>query len=139
MKSPFKRKKTRKKCPIHIESLYRHWERGDNRIDWHRIEKLYDAWQKGEKVPWKKLSHTFIKKLKRRDRNPATEHFVYTPPTRNRRAARGINQVNPATQDALLHDIHNWYEDDADHFRHNLPTIPLDLIYGPDTPVRERR
>lgn len=83
MKLPFKRKKTKRQCPININSLYRHWERGDNRIDWPRIEKLYDAWQKGEKVPWKKLSHTFVKKLKRKDRNPAREEFLFFPRRRD--------------------------------------------------------
>jgi hypothetical protein len=61
MKSPPKRKKTRKQCPINVNSLYRRWERGDRRIDWPRIETLLDRWERGEKVPWRKLSHTFIK------------------------------------------------------------------------------
>lgn len=70
MKNPVKRKKTNPQCPININSLYRHWDRGDDRIDWSRIEKLYVAWQKGEKVPWRKLSPTFIKK----GRRPARYH-----------------------------------------------------------------
>lgn len=129
MKSPFKRKKTKRKCPIHIESLYRHWDRGDNRIDWSRIEKLYDAWRKGEKVPWRKLSHTFVKKLKRRDRNPATEHFAYTPPERARRANRN--------QNIFYADIDNWYET-AVAPAFPAPEFPLDLVYTPRGPVQRR-
>lgn len=61
MKSPPKRKKTRKQCPINVQSLYRRWDRGDRRIDWLRISTLLERWELGEKIPWKKLSHTFIK------------------------------------------------------------------------------
>ena len=61
MKSPVKRKKIGKECPINIDSLYRHYRRGNKRIDWPRIRKLYYSWLNGKKVPWRDLSKTFIK------------------------------------------------------------------------------
>jgi len=63
MKEPIQRKKRRgqRLCPIDVNSLYRHWDWGDKRIDWPRISALLERWNKGEKIPWRKLSHTFIK------------------------------------------------------------------------------
>ena len=61
MKAPIKRKRGEKHCPINVDSLYLHWSRGDKRIDWKRIEELLDRWESGEQIPWRKLSHTFIK------------------------------------------------------------------------------
>jgi len=137
MKSPFKRKKTKRQCPININSLYRHWERGDNRIDWPRIEKLYDAWVKGEKVPWRKLSGTFIKKLKRQDRNPAREEFFYHPPRGLRR--QRINRAAQERHDVFWQDMNNWFENIGNHnARENVPEIPIDLFYGPGGPVGGR-
>ena len=98
MKHPLKRKKTERRCPINVNSLCRRWERGDNRIDWPRIEKLYNAWLDGEKVPWRKLSHTFIKKGQRvvrrprrilaRDRLDFGDIYIGMRPTRPRGAPR---------------------------------------------------
>lgn len=76
MKSPIRRKKTERRCPINVNSLCRRWERGDTRIDWPRIEKLLDAWYDGEKVPWRKLSKTFIKKG---PRPPRRARVFYRP------------------------------------------------------------
>ena len=129
MKFPFKRKKTKRQCPINIESLYRHWDRGDNRIDWNRIEKLHDAWLRGEKVPWRKLSHTFIKKLKRHDRNPAREDFFYHPPIRGRLNPARI-QADEERHNEFWHQMNNWFE---------MPILDatvnnndgLDYFYGP--------
>ena len=72
MKSPIKRKKTERHCPINVDSLYRRWFRGDKRINWKLISKLLDRWECGEYIPWRKLSHTFIKagpRPRRRTRN----------------------------------------------------------------------
>ena len=72
MKSPVKRKKTIKRCPINVDSLYRKWSRGDKRINWKLISKLLDRWEKGEDIPWRKLSHKFIKpgpRTNRRNQN----------------------------------------------------------------------
>ena len=61
MKHPIKRKKKEQECPINARSLLRRYERGDKRIDAPKIIKLYDDWVNGKKVPWRKLSKTFIK------------------------------------------------------------------------------
>ena len=61
MKVPVKRKKTKKKLPINVGSLFRKFDRGDKRIDVRRLEKLLRRWLNGEKVPWRTLGPTLIK------------------------------------------------------------------------------
>ena len=68
MITPIKRKRTRRKIPINVDSLLRKWENGDNRINGYRIEDLLNRWYDGEKVNWRKLRPTFFK---RGPRNPA--------------------------------------------------------------------
>jgi len=62
MITPIKRKRSRKKIPINVDSLIRKWENGDPRIDGERIEYLLSEWYAGKKVNWRKLRSTFFKK-----------------------------------------------------------------------------
>lgn len=94
MKSPPPRKKTEKQCPINVDGLHRRWERGDRRIDWPRISHLLKLWYNGEKVPWRALSHTFIKKG---PRPPVWRPNVVDRPRRQDRAARNA-RPNPNIQ-----------------------------------------
>ena len=62
MKSPVKRKRTIQHLPINANSLFRKYERGDKRINIRKLNRLFDKWMKGEKVPWRSIGPTLIKK-----------------------------------------------------------------------------
>ena len=65
MNVPVKRKKTKRKLPINVGSLFRKHERGDKRIDIVRLIQLLDAWEDGENVPWRTIGPTLIKSGRR--------------------------------------------------------------------------
>lgn len=99
MKEPIKRKKRKgqRVCPIDVDSLYRHWEWGDKRIDWPRIAALLERWENGEKIPWRKLSHTFIKPGRRVPRE--------RPQPRRRRNRRQNDDI------AFWNTIRHWLDE----------------------------
>ena len=61
MISPVKRKKTRRRIPIDVGSLYRKHERGDKRVNIMLLNDLLDREDGGEKVAWSKFSKSLIK------------------------------------------------------------------------------
>ena len=61
MDAPIQRKKTRRKLPINVDSLYRKYDRGDRRIDVARLERLVEKWENGEKVQWRTIGPTLIR------------------------------------------------------------------------------
>lgn len=128
MRSPNKRKRTEKHCPINVRSLFRRWERGDRRINWPKIETLLDRWERGEKIPWRKLSHTFIKKgpIPARPQQEITRVYPARQLTQRqtRQVERIQTQLNNEPDDDFLQRLQMLIQEDneaADILARNNP------------------
>jgi hypothetical protein len=61
MISPVKRKKTSRRIPIDVDSLYRKHERGDKRVNVMLLNDLLDREADGEKIAWSTFGKSLIK------------------------------------------------------------------------------